>query len=163
MAIQFDVLKELPSGLERKSVFVMMTDTDTGEKKQLEITKVPADVDDIETWITSNPSIAPRRLFRDPRATAVDVTMVNQSRERGLAGYYRDILDAIATSVASGGGLDDLLAVARSAIMSNARGRAQVEQYTAALGLSNQPETIAEKRDLLLAVEHFALKGILKG
>ncbi len=156
MPITWEIDKEVQTGLSRKSVFVRLTGADGNDFKLFEATAVPLNIDPDE-YIESHPSLTARKMWN--RGKPITVSDVRGARCRKMRAYYRHILDEIEETAEAGSSLDTALTAAMQAVAQNGRGEAAFAKRREWLELEN-PDTIEEKRTLLLTIENFALRGL---
>jgi hypothetical protein len=149
-----NIVKEMPTGLRTKSIFVAVQDDDTGEARLVELPGVWID-EDAQTHVEA---LRKRDLWQAGEPTDREVFDLADEGS-GTRKYYKFILRAIERAQIAGGTLDTAVAAGLDAIARNNKRKAQFDGRRAWMGLT-QPGTVEEKRALLLAMEVFALRGL---
>lgn len=144
--------KRLPNGLKNESVVLLLTDTDTGSRRSVEVVGAaghdPAATGDLqELWA---------------QGAAVSELEVERTKSAKREGYYRKILRGINEVREASGSLDAALAAAQVEIARNQKAAAEFAQLQMWFGLQS-PADLNEKRQLLLLIQNFALTGLAQG
>lgn len=150
--MDYIVTDEQANGLRTKSVTVLMKDNAAYRRAEVVL---PAGTD-AATWMAANGASA------WAAGSAVDASWWLAAKERQYKAYYYTVLRSVDGVRAAGGTLDMALGAGLQAINLDETKRAEFDQWRTMCQLVN-PETVQDKRDLLVAVLAFANAGLVGG
>ena len=156
MVIEYLVEKEIPTGLSKKSVVVLLTQD--GAYRRFEHAGMPIEAD-VEELIT-----APVLAYMWNHATVISEKVYLDAQLRAARDYYTNILWQIEKQRRVSGTLDQALGLGLVAINNeppDAFGDDAFAGYREWMELGT-PQSIEEKRAALLLMQNFALIGLVR-
>lgn len=162
MAYNLTIERAVATGLRTKSIFVMIENDSTAEFRLYELTGVPLGADD-ETAVTAAVTGGLTKATMYANGKTLDPTEIEGRKDRLLLRYYGEIIRSIDRQFAIGGTVDEAIAVARIAILTNATRGAEFTTMAQKMGLANVASLNADQKNAaLLLARSWALEGVVR-